>query len=286
MLDLKVLTFNVWMLPIPVPRRTQTRRLHRIVASLRELDADIVAIQEAFDPVARRGLVEALGDQYHVSGEALEVRRAMRLLRVDRTGGLLTLSKYPIRHSSFTAHPLPLAPKFPERLGVKGMLRSTLETPAGRLDFFNVHFYAGGRPKDRAARRMQLHHFSRMLGSATETDPLIIAGDFNAWSDDGSPVEQRSQSEYTFLRKVGLLDADDGHGTGTHITYNVDSNKLAAWWSSRKQGGQEFDTIFYRSSARHDVEMQTASVVLNDATDPLSDHYGYMAEFRVIPKVS
>jgi endonuclease/exonuclease/phosphatase family metal-dependent hydrolase len=285
MINLSILTFNVWMLPRPVPGMNRRRRLTRILAALRDIDADIVAIQEAFAPGTRRALVDGLGDRYRANDGALEARRDLGLLSIDRTGGMLVLSKFPIRHASFTEHPLPIGAKFPERVGRKGVLHTTIETPVGKINVLNVHFYAGGKPADRAARTMQLHHFSRMLGVETDGDPLIIAGDFNAWPEDGRAVDERSQPEYRFLRKIGLLNAADGSSAGTRITYDVGENPLAAFWSSKRQGGQEFDSIFYRPSSGHDIRVNRASVVLNDG-EPLSDHYGYLAEVRVRARVS
>lgn len=280
MTDLRVLTFNVWMLPAPLPGTNRRRRLDRIVAALRDVDADIVAIQEAFDPWARRALTQELSDRYETNDGVLEMRRSMGLA-IDRTGGLLILSKLPICHASFTSHPLPLGAKLPERVACKGVLHTAITTPAGRLDVLNVHFYAGGKRADRAVRTTQLHHLSRMLGSTTDSVPLIVTGDFNAWPDPGESVHQRAQPEYRFLQKIGLLHAKDGDPAATRITYDVDRNPLAAFWSSKKQGGQEFDSIFYRSSATRTIEVTKAAVVLNEEKKPLSDHYGYLAELRL-----
>ncbi len=268
------------MLPAPLPGTNRRARLRRIVAALRDVDADVVAVQEAFDPGARRALTEGLSDRYEANDGALEVRRRMGLA-IDRTGGLLTLSKLPISQTSFTSHPLPVGAKLPERVGSKGVLHATIETPAGRLDVLNVHLYAGGKRADRAVRTIQLHHLSRMLGAAGDDVPLIVAGDFNAWPETGESVQRRAQPEYRFLRQIGLLPATDGDPTATRITYDVDHNPLAAFWSSKKQGGQEFDSIFYQSSATRTIEVTKAAVVLNEDKKPLSDHYGYLAELRL-----
>lgn len=279
--SLTVLTFNVWLLPLPVPKMDRRRRLARIVSSLRDIDADIVAIQEAFDPQSRRTIVQQLRDRYDVNDNALDARWVLGVLPIDRTGGLLTLSKFPILHSEFVAHPLPAESKFPERVGEKGVLHTIIETPFGKVEVLNVHLYAGGKAGDRAVRTMQLHHFSRTLGSETEEKPVIVAGDFNAWHEEGRPVEERSQPEYRFLRKIGLVDVVDGDRSMTKITYDVDKNPLAAFWSNKEQGGQDFDSIFYRPSAKHEIDVKRASIVLNDPAQPLSDHYGVLADLIV-----
>ncbi len=280
--SLRVLTFNVWMLPAPLPGTDRSKRLPRIVAALREVDADIVAVQEAFDPTARRTIVEGLTDRYEMSDGALETRRALGLVSLDRTGGLLVFSKFPITRSSFARHALPRRCKPFERIGAKGVLRTTIETSAGAVRLWNVHCYAGGSERSRAVRRMQLRHLVKQLDAVPRDVPILIAGDFNAWHDNGRRLESGSQPEYRLLRDAGLRKTTDGD-PNPRVTYDVDGNRYAAWWSDRSQGAQEFDAVFVRDAAERAVRFGESHVVFAREQPPLSDHYGYLTQVAISP---
>ncbi len=61
-----------------------------------ELSRTVIPLQEAFDIDFRPFAVKYLGDAYQVWEKALCEQWALGFLRRDCSGGLLTLSRYPI----------------------------------------------------------------------------------------------------------------------------------------------------------------------------------------------
>lgn len=284
MLNLRILTFNIWTLPIRLPAEDRNKRVALIPSALAASDADIIFFQEAFDLGARRTIIGVLKDRYYVNDRALEERRVLGLLKIDCTGGLMILSKMPIIRSHFTPHLLPRAAKRSERLGEKGFLRSTILTPIGELEVFNIHLYAGRKEQDTSIRMSQLAAFSQELDNLKTLLPVIVAGDLNAspyvYLEEDTGRTRVESSEYAFLSRMGLEDTLEVNGSEgiSAITYSVSTNKYAAAWYNESKVDQRFDYIFYRESQEYGIRVGNASVVFDDRNQPLSDHYGVLSE--------
>lgn len=152
-------------------------RLDRIIDVLREVDADIVALQEVLAPHAQ-GLATASG-MYVVFGPT-------RLL-VDRPYGNLCLSRFPlVAHESYSLTCRPFEPR--------GCLRADVDHGGGRLHVFNVHL--GLRYRERIH---QVRMLSRILNHGTLAGPRLLVGDFNEWFNG---------------RASRLLRAEFGHPCG------------------------------------------------------------------------
>lgn len=278
--SLRVVTLNTWLLPLSLPGVDLGERLSRLPDFLLAMDADVIALQEVFKPPARRYLVARLRHRYHVSRGSLDERRVLRWLPMDRCGGLLLFSKFPIEESRFTKHRLHPTAKLSERIAAKGIMQSAIATPHGMIQFFNVHLYAGGSRRSCAARRHQLDDLVSVLRSTPEDGPLLVAGDFNTWPVSRRPSAGAYLPEYEVLLAAGLYDTRTDETTPA-VTYAVPENRYAARWFNEARCGQRFDFVFYRPAPCCSVDVQDASVVLGDRERPLSDHYGYCAHLRM-----
>ena len=176
---LRVVTLNVWALPVPIPTQQKWRRLNRLPRALAELDADIVVLQELFDLRARRRLLRELCPPYAAAPDAIQARRILGLVPSDMTGGLLVLSRLPILSSRFVPHLREPGMKLDERLGQKGALIVQVDSPIGRLTILAVHLYAGTRPEDGRRRRAQLARLLETLHAEADPGPILLAGDIN-----------------------------------------------------------------------------------------------------------
>ncbi|HEX8457004.1 MAG TPA: endonuclease/exonuclease/phosphatase family protein [Pyrinomonadaceae bacterium] len=169
---MRIVTYNVHKC------RGLDRRVRpaRIAAVLRELEADIIALQEVLSVggAARemdqaRFIAEELGYDYCIG----ENRRL-----AGGAYGNVILSRLPWRH----VHNYDITWRGRER---RGCLRVDIETSAGSsgreqlLHLFNVHLGTAYIERRHQARQLV---GERILGNAELTGARIVLGDFNEWT--------------------------------------------------------------------------------------------------------
>ena len=156
--------------------------IHDLQGALRELDADLVFLQEvqfAHHRHARRFAHWPEQPQHELLGEGLGMHTAYHTNAVTRHGehGNALLSRYPIlsvMHQDVSDH----------RFEQRGLLHVRLRVPVAEacpveqtLHAIVVHFglFSGGRKRQIA----QLVHY--ISSQVPPEEPVIVAGDFNDW---------------------------------------------------------------------------------------------------------
>jgi len=176
-MQLRLLSLNVWGLPWPVSRNPDTR-MRLIGAGLADLALDAVGFQEVWTASAREVLIE--------SGRAAGLEYSWSRDRLLGSSGLLVLSRWPIRETSFTPYALG---GLPQRLthfdyyGGKGFVQCVLDLPVGEFELITSHLqasygrvgYADEYLGHRVAQMIEL-----ALAVATSERPLAVLGDLNA----------------------------------------------------------------------------------------------------------
>src|SRR5262249_46474361 len=194
----KIVSLNIWDLPYWFVKNRQQRML-QIAEYLHGLDAEIICLQESFDVRHRRLLYERLGcDRYYASG-GFEATRKAPLAAFDTTGGLVTFSKFPIIEHTFTPFNQ-FTPSLVERIGRKGVLEATIETPYGVMQVFNIHLHMGRKFFAHNIRVKQLKSVLERI-EAQRHMPVILAGDFN----EHALMEQKKFAD--MLHAKGLTQA-------------------------------------------------------------------------------
>ncbi len=173
-LAIRVATYNVHKC------RGLDRRVRpaRIVEVLREIDADVIALQEVLSIEGGRGeenqayfIAEELGYAHH-TGENRKLRGG--------SYGNVTLSRLPIASEG---HNYDLTWRGRER---RGCLRTEMETRAGALEIFNVHLGTAYLERRFQARRLveMLSDESARHGDISQRPAAarIVLGDFNEWT--------------------------------------------------------------------------------------------------------
>jgi endonuclease/exonuclease/phosphatase family metal-dependent hydrolase len=145
-------------------------RIERILNVLREIDADIVALQEVVvDPHRRsiqahqaRYLAEELGHSYHFAET-----------RLHRLGwfGNMTLSRWPIR----SAHQIDLSV---QGRRPRGALRTDIRVDQTLLHVFNLHLGTAMRERRAQAKLID----ERLLRLIDVPGQRVVLGDFNDWN--------------------------------------------------------------------------------------------------------
>lgn len=145
-------------------------RPQRIVEVLRELDADIVALQEVFSGPGHMPEEDHAGFIAAEMGLHLAFGKTCRLR--GRAYGNALLARYPLRVIS--NHDLSAG------RGPRGCLHAEIEMPGGAwLHVFNIHLGTAFRERRRQARKLI---GAEMLAPAEQRGPRIVLGDFNEWT--------------------------------------------------------------------------------------------------------
>jgi endonuclease/exonuclease/phosphatase family metal-dependent hydrolase len=267
---LRVLTLNVWGIPIAQDR---AERMKAIGEQITALDPDIVALQEAFMPEDRDRILAYLApgkwpySHYFTSGIV--------------GSGVMIISRYPVVDATF--HRYRLGGR-PERVweadyyAGKGIGLVRLTTPAGLLDVYATHALAQYSPDTSdeyaAHRATNMYEAARFVVAQSAGNPVLLCGDLNTRPD---------QPGYRLVTVLGgLIDCFAQANPGDPgITYSP-TNPYAD-----NEPAQRIDYIFARHGTNLGFNIRTVKVALNDKpagnARAYSDHYGVLAELELTP---
>jgi endonuclease/exonuclease/phosphatase family metal-dependent hydrolase len=273
-LAIRLASLNLWDLPVPLPLFDRRLRRRRLLEQLPRLDADMLLFQESFIPRFRRSLTEAcsglLGHPDCAAG------RRFLFLPMDRTGGLLTLSRWPIVSQRYqTAHWF-RSLKWDERIGGKGCLWTRVGTPAGEILFGNVHLYAGNNPVDAHVRSVQARDLL-LHGELSPDVPTVMAGDFN-WDLDFEHSE-RGPNGHIVMLEAGFQEIAHGRSAGI-VTMDPKSNRYARYTPWHRPPRRLTHVYFRGAGLARGPE--PPALCLNDP--PVSDHYGLRVTMTLTPE--
>ena len=146
-------------------------RPQRVAAVLKEVAADIVALQEVLS--VPLGPPEAHQGQYLAAALGLHLREGItRPLRHGAYGNVV-LSRFPLGEGR--SHDLSVSGREP-----RGCLRADVILSRGkRLHVFNVHLGTSYRERRHQARKLLA---PELLERPELTGPRIVLGDFNEWA--------------------------------------------------------------------------------------------------------
>jgi endonuclease/exonuclease/phosphatase family metal-dependent hydrolase len=183
-------------------------------------------------------------------------------------GGLVLLSRLPIRTVHFTRYPR-IGPARAEYLMRKGAQVAVVDTPDGPLAVVNTHLSANRdgdwSPANRYTpiARAELGHLAGELAGLDPGLPVVAVGDFN--------VPRTAGTLAAFLAAAGLTDAMAGD---TAPTYRP---------TPRWPAPPAFDHVLVRSAPGRTLSARARIVLREPVPLPggrrgfLSDHYGVEA---------
>jgi endonuclease/exonuclease/phosphatase family metal-dependent hydrolase len=258
--QLKIVSFNIWDLPYWFVKNRE-QRIFQIAEYLQRLDAEIVCLQESFDVRHRRFLYESLGsDKYYASG-GFEATRKAPLALLDTTGGLVIFSKFPIIQNKFIPFNQ-FTHSVIERIGHKGILEATIETPYGNIQVFNTHLHKEQRFFAHNIRVKQLKHILERMQEQQHL-PVILAGDFN----ENALMEQKKL--VTILQSRGLMHSIHFERYEYLPSYRL-NNPLVDNWINRVSYSRRLDYILV--SLVENLGLKVVQYEPIYLTPPLSDH--------------
>ncbi len=234
-------------------------RLERIIAVLRDLDADVVCLQEVDRGVPR----SAFEDQSELLSEALSYEHAALGLNVRVRGGAygnLTLCRHPLED----VHNVDLTvPPKKRRSGLVTRIRTG--PPSGWL-LANVHLGLMHMERRVQVRRLLDHLFE----GAEKDQPLVIAGDWNEWTTRLVRGVMNAEGFH-----VARSDHQPRPQSAAGRFLRGEGPKEERTWPSRAPF-VSLDKILYRDPVRcHHVVC-----VLDETTRVASDHLPLMVELE------
>jgi endonuclease/exonuclease/phosphatase family metal-dependent hydrolase len=260
---LKVLTWNIQMLPslfgtwVAQLDKMQHLRAALIVDYLKGQDYDVVCLQEAFDPLCVKQLVDGLAPTYPY---VVLPRYGGRLWQ--QSSGVLFLSRVPVKH---VAHVVFHTGAGVERFAAKGCTLVEGVKDGFLFQVAGTHFQTGRDRFRMADSRMSAEDLLKT--HRRDKVPQFFVGDFNIKKDTPQYVQ--------LLKDTGMVEfpIDDPR------PYTSDSNNS---WKRGRQKLAQIDHVLLDPRGTETTisvqHIQRAKHEYKDKTIDLSDHYGVIAE--------
>jgi len=292
--DITILTYNVKGLPWPVAwgRPAMLDAIGKRLARLRSQNRQptVVVLQEAFTEDARR-IADAAGYPYVVLGPGSEgtpglpdgawYRGETQGPQLD--GGLMLLSDFPVESVQRAAFPADACAGF-DCLAAKGAMLVTVSVPGkGQVAIANTHFNSRGAAKAPAASTArayarQAEFLAGFIKQNWDGDiPLVIAGDFN-----------RGQRPYRMqVLPAALTPLQGGAQLKEALTECLEAKTVLNLHQADAQHiadrARDMQLVFVSARTRLEPVGATVPFGSRDAGGGLSDHLGFIIDYRLEP---
>lgn len=231
------------------------KRLPAILAELKRLHPDVIALQEVIGhenlPNQARTLADALGYEYAFS--------STDPVDSPRRYGNAILTRHPILKQDW----IKLEPFDDSRTALH--LRIAIGEHAVNIYTTHLHWTDGGG----AIRRQQVEGLLAFIARTSDGAPSLLAGDFNAVA---SAPELGAIAAAGFDDAYGALHKDEDRDPQANSTLNL------AYFAPKR-----IDHVFLQHGA---FAPEAARIILNQADAEgvwPSDHYGVHARLRLLP---
>lgn len=190
---LKILTWNIYMLPPLIKFTGKKKRASAIADTLAYSDYDVIVFQEAFHRQCRRILRKKLKERFAYEAGP----KGIKPLSLKTNSGVWILSKYPVTdidHIKFTNKW-----GFDNRMSRKGALMIEFQKDGQPFQLIGTHLNSEGPAAVRLSQVKQIQD-KLIMPHRREGVPIFICGDFN--------IDKHTPDEYNNM--LSLLKAEDG----------------------------------------------------------------------------
>lgn len=259
--EVRLLTWNVFMLPKPIKFSLQAERTPLIIKQLKNSQYDVIVLQEAFAKSFREQLKTHLFPKFpfhHYLG------RKIGSLTVYGSGVYL-LSKFPIVS---TEHVYYSECAKADCFASKGTLLATLRLPSGKhFQIAGTHLQAGR--KNFNIRTRQLQQVKNLMKENAKPDqPLVYVGDMNIDALKGTEFDSALQLLGMSSAKLeGPLNYTGGYPIECYRKPGANAKKwIDHVWT---QAGSSLKIT--------SLKVRPYLEIIYEKECPLSDHYGVEA---------
>ncbi len=259
--NLKVLTWNIYMLPKIVPGRHKRERAHAIVDALKKSDFDVIVFQEAFLPAARQIISEGLKGIYEFQyGPANNEGRTIKT-----NSGVWVISKTKMKMLNTVQFKNCTGNDCFARKGAMLLEGVWNDKP---FQILGTHLQADGFDRIREKQMDQIY-LELLAENKREGVPQIICGDMNT----------ESEMKEHYCAMLECLDAQDGEITGVDkCSYDGVNNPIAQSFGTKNK--INYDYILVRNNGSKIRTMKRFVSILKKGKQFLSDHYGVVCELK------
>jgi endonuclease/exonuclease/phosphatase family metal-dependent hydrolase len=263
---------NLWDLPAAFGHLTR-ERVRLVSERLPSLDCDVLVFQEVWTSESRSVLVSG--------GQRAGNRHVWRPQPSKTGGGLLVLSREPIRSADFVPYVLTGLPQrvsHADYYGGKGFVRLTIDAESPYV-LFGTHLHARYTAADEPDEYLG-HRIAEVVELAAairaESQPVLAIGDFNF---------RETSPEYRIL--MGLTGLGD-------VAVSLDARQPTVTLSNSYRlargatGESRLDYVFYRDGQERGVHPASIRRVLDESVEVAgmpgnySDHAGLLAEVELL----
>lgn len=270
---LRLLSWNIQMLPFPAPPHGKAKRARAIASILQEQRYDIVVFQEAFKHRSRRILRRELKQVFPHQTPVLN----QKTISIKTNGGVMIFSRHPIN----AVHEI----RFTQRRGYdkfarKGAMLAEINFNGKPVQVLGTHLQAFGTDEILISQYHQMK--TELLDPHRRSDvPQFLLGDFNTRKVPPVPVglsgtTPMPQTRYTTMLQT--LEAEDGELQGDQ-QYTMDRpyNDLCI---RRKEARLLLDYILVRPTSSNVSIRREVKIFRKQWTkdhQDLSDHFALEA---------
>ncbi|HWB62732.1 MAG TPA: sphingomyelin phosphodiesterase [Chitinophagales bacterium] len=258
--DLKVLSWNIYMLPRMVVRKGKRERAHAIVENLKNSDFDIIVFEEAFLPAARKIITEGLGKLF-----PYQYGPVNNSPNIKTNGGVWVISKIKLKTIKTI--------QFKECatwdcLARKGAMLLEGQWNGKTFQIMGTHLQADQYQEIRYKQMDEI--YSELLAPYRRDGvPQLVCGDMNTEAE----ITER------YCKMLDCFGAENGEISGVEkSTYDGTDNDIAQSYGVHTK--TTYDYILVRNNGVKLRAIKRFVSVLKKGKKQLSDHYGIVCELR------
>ena len=258
--NLKILSWNIYMLPRMVPRKGKRERAYAIVEALKKTDYDIIVFEEAFLPAARQIILAGLGGQYQ-----FQYGPVNNSPNIKTNGGVWILSK--IKMDVVKTIQFKECATW-DCLARKGAMLLQGIWNGKTFQLMGTHLQADQFQEVRY-KQMDEIYTELLAPYRTNGIPQIVCGDMNTEAE----IKER------YCTMLDCFGAENGEISGVEkCTYDGVNNEIAQSYGVKDK--TTYDYILLRKNGIKINMVRRSVSILKKGKKQLSDHYGIVCELN------